>query len=134
MDGLSVELLQLPARFFSAIDSGEYNHAAQYMGQNGIWHRQGKQLEGVAGVLEALRDRAADRHTAHVVTNIVADPNENGGSVSFLLTAYEYVGDATAPYPLDRAKGIGRYVANCCVENGMLKIAELSSRIIFKAP
>lgn len=126
-------LAQLPAVFFDAIDQRRYEAAAALMAEKGVWRRQGKALQGGGGVLAALQERAANRHTSHIVTNVIVEPQPSGGRVTFHLTAYEYVGDLPPPYPLVSPGGIGRYIADCTREGDEWRIADLKSEVLFKA-
>jgi len=59
--------------FYLALDGGDFDAVAACMADRGIWHRQGRTLQGPAEVRQALSDRPAGRTTAHLVQNLVID-------------------------------------------------------------
>lgn len=88
--------------FFAALDQREHDQVAAMMADDGIWHRQGKALQGPNAVAQALAARDPARHTAHVITNLRAESLDPVRiRVRFYLTAYESRTDgapeATAP-------------------------------------
>jgi hypothetical protein len=126
------EAVELPARFFGALDGRRYADVAALMCRTGSWHRQGKVLDGPEGVLAALEERPADFSTAHVLTNLVVDEVGVTTRVSFLSTVYAHKGSTSAPLPLVAPVQINRYEATCMEEDGSLKVLELKSSVLFK--
>lgn len=79
--------------FFHALDTRRYEDVAAFMAPDGIWLRQGAELEGPAAVLAALQARPASRTTCHVVTNLRVEAEAGHAPqrarVHFYLTAYD---------------------------------------------
>ncbi len=60
---------QLVHRFYQALDAAEFMKLAQLFRDDGVWFRQGKQLQGHQAILKAMDERPAGRKTAHLVQN-----------------------------------------------------------------
>lgn len=90
-------------RFYLALDGGDFDTVAACMAEQGIWHRQGRALQGPAQVRQALADRPAGRTTAHLVQNLVIDV-ESADSASARYMTLVYRVDApevpTGPVPM----------------------------------
>lgn len=75
--------------FFLHLDRSDYSSLLQLATKDFRWHRQGKELEGKEGVLNALRERPAHDKVAHVITNtVVENVNSTCATVHSYLTAY----------------------------------------------
>lgn len=81
-----VECEQLVHRFYQALDAGELNTLSQFFREDGVWFRQGKQLEGPQAVLKAIGERPIGRRTAHLVQNFVLDFESSQKVVARYLT------------------------------------------------
>lgn len=83
-------------RTYHALDDGDYPAVAAGFAPDGVWHRQGKPLQGRAAIEAELRQRPAGRVTAHVVTNVAVElVDEDHARLRYLMTAYRH--DAAAP-------------------------------------
>ncbi len=60
-------------RFFLYLDERRYDDLCALMAPRGVWHRQGKALQGPGEVLEALKLRPAGATTRHLITNVIVD-------------------------------------------------------------
>jgi hypothetical protein len=94
-DTKNIELSQIAAHLFSrlfvGLDTNVYSEAAACFSADGVWHRQGKILQGKTQILAALEQRPAGRKTLHVVTNMIAKSSGiNTADVSYYLLAYRY--------------------------------------------
>jgi hypothetical protein len=77
-------------RFFRGLDAREPEMSAGAMAPDGVWDRQGTLLEGRAAIVEALKQRPANRVTAHIITNITTEiVGPERAFVRFYLTTYE---------------------------------------------
>lgn len=101
------ELSQALHRFFHDLDERRYDAMLEQFTDDCRWLRQGKWLEGKAAVREALRARAADIDTRHVMTNAwVRSLGGDGAVLEAYMTAYRYPATAagaavpTIPNPL----------------------------------
>lgn len=83
-------------RFYAALDASKMDEVVAAMAPTGVWHRQGKTLQGPEGVLAALRVRPAGRHTAHLVQNLIIDTqSQTTACASYMTLVYRF--DATDP-------------------------------------
>lgn len=121
-------------QFFRALDARDHAACVAAFAPGGAWHRQGKRLDTPEAILAALDSRPANRRTAHLVTNLMAEPLEGGRfAVRFLLTAYDGTVEADGAAPVPRFAGMldGRdeYVRT---PQGW-RLADKSTRPVFKA-
>ena len=87
---------QLTARFYAALDASDFEQLAQAFLPAGIWHRQGKVLQGPTEVLAALANRPTGRTTAHLVQNLVVDfSGGDTATVRYMTLVYRH--DASPP-------------------------------------
>jgi hypothetical protein len=70
-DRLDIE--RLIYRFFLHLDERRYADLCALMAPRGVWHRQGKALQGPDEVLDALKLRPAGATTRHLITNVIVD-------------------------------------------------------------
>ena len=59
-----VDCQQAVHSFYLSLDACDFKTVANLMASDGIWHRQGKELEGPLEVLQALSERPKGRVTA----------------------------------------------------------------------
>jgi hypothetical protein len=64
---------QVLTRFFNYFDQWRYEDMADLFAPDGVWHRQGKALQGRAAILAALAERSTTQWVRHVVTNLQID-------------------------------------------------------------
>ena len=100
---------QLVHRFYQALDAAEFMKLAQLFRNDGVWFRQGKQLQGQQAILKAMDERPAGRKTAHLVQNFVLDIESPVKAVAHYLTLV-YRHDASeanpGPAPIGQALAI----------------------------
>ncbi len=97
----TAELHFLVNRLFISLNERRYGELAELFAADGVWHRQGKTLQGPAGIRKALEGRPRDLTTRHLVTNFVADITGPASAESLqYVTVYAHEGelpDGTAP-------------------------------------
>ncbi|MEI7443623.1 MAG: nuclear transport factor 2 family protein [Burkholderiales bacterium] len=77
-------------RFFRALDARDHAACVAAFAPGGTWHRQGQALSTPEAIAASLEKRPADRVTAHLITNLIADAvGPDRIAVRFLLTAYD---------------------------------------------
>ncbi|MFM1987144.1 MAG: hypothetical protein RJA99_101 [Pseudomonadota bacterium] len=121
-------------RFFRALDAREHAACVAAFAAGGVWHRQGQALATPEAIAASLEKRPADRITAHLITNLIAEPlGPDRIAVRFLLTAYEGpVPGESGPPPAKLAgvlDGRDEYVRT----PAGWKLAEKRTRPVFKA-
>jgi ketosteroid isomerase-like protein len=92
-------------RLWTALDGADYEGVATSFTDDGVWHRQGKQLAGPAGVRAAMAERPKSARTRHLITNALVDAvDENNAEMQFYLTVYQHTAepaDAPPPAPMN---------------------------------
>lgn len=83
--------------FYLALDGGDFDAVAACMAGQGIWHRQGRMLQGPGEVRQALADRPAGRTTAHLVQNLVIDLDGPDRATARYMTLVYRVDAAVPP-------------------------------------
>ncbi|CAN7770563.1 nuclear transport factor 2 family protein [Variovorax sp. LjRoot84] len=77
--------------FFHALDMRRYDRMLELFTDDCRWLRQGQWLEGKNAVRAALKARAADVDTRHVLTNAYVSACEGeSAEVEAYMTAYRY--------------------------------------------
>ena len=95
---------QAVTRFYHYLDNRRYEDLANLFTPDGVWHRQGKKLEGRAAIMAALEMRPASLIIRHAVSNVVVDiSDENTAEANAYITisAHNTKGeplDGPAPY------------------------------------
>ncbi|AOB29404.1 hypothetical protein AKI39_00100 [Bordetella sp. H567] len=59
--------------FFRDLDDNAYDSLVSRMTADGVWHRQGKVLNGRGAVLQALSVRSKTMRIHHLISNLFAD-------------------------------------------------------------
>jgi hypothetical protein len=59
--------------FFRDLDDSDYDRLVSRMTADGVWHRQGKVLNGRDAVLQALAARSKTMRIHHLISNLFAD-------------------------------------------------------------
>lgn len=62
-------LVQITHRFFWCLDEFRYDDLVSLMREDAVWHRQGKAMQGRAGILAGLEERPRSQRIRHVITN-----------------------------------------------------------------
>jgi hypothetical protein len=55
------------------LDENKYESLALRFAPDGVWHRQGKTLQGRDAILSALRGRSTTQRIHHLMVNLLAD-------------------------------------------------------------
>jgi hypothetical protein len=85
---------------WAALDSGNYKAVAAGFAEDGVWHRQGKELKGPSMVSAAMAERPKGARTRHIVTNVLSTvKNETEIEIDFYMTVFSHNGEAGAPLP-----------------------------------
>lgn len=80
---------QTLTRFFNYFDQWRYGDMADLFAPDGVWHRQGKALQGKAAIVAVLDTRSRTQTVRHVVTNIQVDVvDAMTADFSLYVTAY----------------------------------------------
>ncbi len=92
-------------KMWAALDANDFDGVAASFADDGVWHRQGKQLVGPPGVSAALAERPKTARTRHVVTNVLVDAvDESRAEMQYYLTVYQHTAetaDAPPPAPMN---------------------------------
>jgi ketosteroid isomerase-like protein len=124
------------AKLWAALDAGDLDGAAASFADDGVWHRQGKQLGGPAGVRAAMAERPKAARTRHVVTNVLIDAIDDANAeMQFYLTVYQHMAetaDAPPPAPMNLPLTVALSKARIIKTASGWKIRELSSADMFR--
>jgi ketosteroid isomerase-like protein len=102
LEGLAVE--KTVVALWAAMDAGDFNRVADSFAEDGVWHRQGKQLKGPAMVRAALAERHPGTRTRHMLTNaLVHFDGADSAKLSCYMCVFHHQGepDAPSPAPMD---------------------------------
>jgi hypothetical protein len=131
-----VDCQELIARFYRYLDSHDYEPLSLMFAPEGVWSRQGKQLQGPGGVLEELRRRPATMVTRHVVSNqIVEIQDAQRVRMQCYVTLY-YADTGTLPQGPSRMTGpacVFTYYDELIATDGGWRIARKWSSMDFSA-
>nr|WP_232372607.1 nuclear transport factor 2 family protein [Acuticoccus mangrovi] len=123
-------------RFYVALDSRDFDVMAAVMTPDGCWRRAGKDLRGREGLLAAMDKRGTDRHSRHLLSNVLVDVADDGtAAAQFYSTAFVYTGDDLddrGAAPMDLPSSIGVYQAKFRYEGDTWLMADLRSTPAFK--
>lgn len=121
---------------WAALDSNDYDDVANSFTDDGVWHRQGKQLAGPAGVRAAMAERPKSARTRHLITNALVNAvDENNATIQFYLTVYHHTADpADAPPPAPMNMPLTVALSKASLRKGPSgwKIRELKSADTFR--
>lgn len=120
--------------FFVSLDERAFDTMASVMTEDGVWRRGGVDLAGRAGLLAVMSERPADRHSRHVLANMIVDfEADDRAKAVFYSTAWVHIGElSTAHAPMDVPSSIGVYTAQFVRTNGRWEMSRLSSKPAFK--
>ncbi len=128
---------QAITRFWAALDASDYETVAKSMAPEGVWHRQGKALQGPDGVRAALAERPTGRVTAHMVQNLVVDlADENTATARYFSLVYRHDAERApeGPVPLRDALSISAVSDRLRRgPDGVWLVVERRSRPVFSA-
>ena len=95
---------QVVVQFYNHLDARRYDDLVALFAADGVWKRQGKELDGQAAIMEAMQARVEFLVIRHIVTNIqITVEDENNASSAEYVTVYRYDSDEKldGPAPLD---------------------------------
>ncbi len=95
---------QVVVQFYNHLDARRYDDLVALFAADGVWKRQGKELDGQAAIMEAMQARGEFLVIRHIVTNIqITVEDENNASSAEYVTVYRYDSDEKldGPAPLD---------------------------------
>lgn len=93
--------------FYASLDRSDGPGCAACFTDDGVWERDNGTLAGRADIARAVSERALRRRTAHVITNIRFDmQEEDRATVRFTLLAYEAHAEDATVLPSGRLAGI----------------------------
>ena len=84
---------QTLTRFFNYFDQWRYDDMADLFAPDGVWHRQGKALQGTDAIVSVLNTRSRTQTVRHVITNIQVDVLDEL-TADFLLYVTAYIHDS----------------------------------------
>jgi len=84
---------QTLTRFFNYFDQWRYEDMAGLFAPDGVWHRQGKALQGKDAIVAVLNTRSRTQTVRHVVTNVQIDVVD-AMAAEFLLYVTAYIHDS----------------------------------------
>ncbi len=123
-------------KLWAALDSKDYEGVATSFADDGVWHRQGKQLAGPAGVRAAMAERPKSARTRHVISNALVDAvDDNNAAMQFYLTVYQHTAEpADAPPPAPMNVPLTVALSKALLRKGASgwKIRELKSADTFR--
>lgn len=123
-------------RFYRHLDERRYGEMAALMHPDGIWSRQGTDIDR-SGLSAALtKGRSASLMTHHLLTNLVVTQagSESMAAVGYLVVFRHDDGDAPRiPVPLSGASGISDWKCEFRPTADGWRIFRLQSRPTFKA-
>jgi hypothetical protein len=95
---------QVVNKFYNSLDARRYDNLVNCFTEDGIWKRQGNELQGRAAILSAMEERGEHLVIRHIVTNIaVTIEDADHVSTAEYVTIYRYDSDEKleGPAPLD---------------------------------
>ena len=121
-------------RNYHALDDSDYPAVAAGFAADGVWHRQGKALQGRAAIEAELRQRPEGRVTAHIVTNVAVELlDEENAHLRYLMTAYRHDAAAAAqgPAPIGSILLVARQDDRVRRTGGRWLVVERTQRRLF---
>ena len=123
-------------KLWAALDSADFEGVASGFAEDGVWHRQGKQLVGPAGVRAAMADRPKSARTRHLITNALVEAvDDTNAEIQFYLTVYHHTAepaDAPPPAPMNVPLTVALSKASLRKGPSGWKIRELKSADTFR--
>jgi hypothetical protein len=102
LESLAIE--RTVVALWAALDAGKFDDVASKFAEDGIWHRQGKQLRGPAQVHAAMAERHPGTRTRHLLTNVLVNFDDpNNAEMSCYMCVFHHQGEADAlpPAPMN---------------------------------
>ena len=95
---------QVVNKFYCSLDARRYDELVNCFTPDGVWKRQGNELQGRDAIMAAMEERGENLVIRHIVTNVqVTIEDENSASTSEYITIYRHDSDEKleGPAPLD---------------------------------
>ncbi|HIF58393.1 MAG TPA: hypothetical protein EYQ26_02735 [Rhodospirillales bacterium] len=95
---------QVVNKFYNSLDARLYDDLVDCFTEEGIWKRQGNELQGREAILTAMHERSYNLVIRHIVTNIaVIIQDEDHVETNEYVTIYRYDSNekVEGPAPLD---------------------------------
>lgn len=121
------DCMQVVNKFYNALDERRYDVLVNCFTEDGIWKRQGKELQGRDVIMTAMQERGENLIIRHVVTNIeVSVEDDDHASTAEYVTIYRYDGEQKldGPAPLDGPGVIFLYKDKMLKIDGDWKISD----------
>ncbi len=120
---------------WAALDAAVYPAVAAGFAEDGVWHRQGKELKGPAMVSQAMAERAKGARTRHVITNLLSIvKSETEVETEFYMTVFSHHAETETPLPvpMNLPNTVGLAHAKMRRDGGRWKIVYLKSAPTFQ--
>ncbi|HEY0296381.1 MAG TPA: nuclear transport factor 2 family protein [Bordetella sp.] len=94
---------------FRDLDENRYESLAARFAPAGVWHRQGKILQGRQAIVQALNLRSRTQRIHHLIVNLVADRADSGRCALrgyMLVVRYDGGSPLAGPAPLSGIENI----------------------------
>lgn len=122
-------------RFYVGLDDRDYEAMAAVFAPDGCWTRAGVDVNGPEGLRKLLDERPLDRHSRHVVSNIIVDLNDDGtASMRCYNTAFVHTGPTgdRGAAPLELPSSLGLLSGIFTKVDDRWRLENLRSRPAFK--
>jgi len=131
---VAVAVSDLLHRLFFNLDERRYSQVAELFAPDGVWHRQGEQLQGGADVRRALERRPAQLRTRHLVSNTIIEAADGltSESAHYVLVFAHHADEAMLRLPELQPLQLGVYRARCRHTDGKWEIVELTGQPSFR--
>lgn len=120
---------KLLIRYMQALDDRKYEVLAGLFAEDGVWHRQGKELRGPAMILATMKDRPLKELRRHAVTNcLVSIQSDDRAEARSYMTVWAGDTDAvgTRPVTIKAPFRVGVATTRFVRRNNRWRIAEHS--------
>jgi len=115
-------------RFFRGLDDRDYDTMVRLLADDGVWHRQGKDLRGPAMMRDELAKRSPTMVIHHLLTNVVllsCTQTEAVVSAYMSVVRHDSGKPASGPAPSTDIENIRTLTARMRATQGGWRIAEL---------
>jgi len=123
-------------KLWAGMDAGEFHTVIDSFADDGVWHRQGKELKGPSQVRAAMEERPKAARTRHVVTNMLVDVlDDTRADLQCYLTVWQHMApsaDAPPPAPMNVPLTVALSKARLSRTASGWKITELKSADTFR--
>lgn len=121
--------------FFTSLDERDFDRMASIMAANGVWRRAGVDLVGPEGLLAEMAKRPDNRHSRHMLTNLIPEIAADGSAMlRFYSAAWVHIGgtDDKGIAPMALPNSIGAYTARFVRDSDGWKISDLRAKSAFR--